>query len=51
MFQERHVDSYVLALPNGMESELSFLLRRGKPILLFNRVLSGIQTNMVLLQN
>jgi LacI family transcriptional regulator len=47
MFQERHVDGYILALPNGVEAEVSALMRRGKPLVLFDRVLPGVLTNTV----
>ncbi|WP_324673412.1 LacI family DNA-binding transcriptional regulator [Hymenobacter sp. GOD-10R] len=47
MFQERHVDGYILALPDGLESEVSALVRSGKPLVLFDRVLAGVLTNAV----
>ncbi|GAC1598012.1 MAG: substrate-binding domain-containing protein [Hymenobacter sp.] len=47
MFQEQHVDGYILALPNGVEAEVSALARRGKPLVLFDRLLPGVITNAV----
>lgn len=47
MFQERHVDGYLLALPNGVEAEVTALVRSGKPLVLFDRVLVGVPTNAV----
>ncbi|RYY08213.1 MAG: LacI family transcriptional regulator, partial [Cytophagaceae bacterium] len=47
MFQERHVDGYILALPNGLEAEVSALVRRGKPLVLFDRLLPGVLANAV----
>jgi LacI family transcriptional regulator len=47
MFQERHVDGYLLALPNGVEPEISALVRSSKPLVLFDRVLPGVLTNAV----
>ena len=47
MFQERHVDGYILALPSGVEAEVSALVRRGKPLILFDRLLPGVLTNGV----
>ncbi|MDF7815005.1 LacI family DNA-binding transcriptional regulator [Hymenobacter sp. YC55] len=47
MFEERHVDGYVLALPEGLESEVSALVRSGKPLVMFDRVLSGVPANAV----
>ena len=49
MFQERHVDGYILALPNGVEAEVSALVRRGKPLVLFDRILPGVLTNTVVI--
>ncbi|RZL12657.1 MAG: LacI family transcriptional regulator [Hymenobacter sp.] len=47
MFQERHVDGYILALPNGLEAEVRALVRQGKPLVLFDRLLPGLLTNAV----
>jgi LacI family transcriptional regulator len=47
MFQERHVDGYILALPNGVEAEVRALVRSGKPLVLFDRLLPGVQANAV----
>ncbi|OUJ73437.1 LacI family DNA-binding transcriptional regulator [Hymenobacter crusticola] len=47
MFQERHVDGYILALPDGLEGEVSALVRSGKPLVLFDRVLASVLANAV----
>ncbi len=47
MLQERHVDGYILALPNGIEAEVSALVRSGKPLVLFDRLLPGVLANAV----
>lgn len=47
MFQERHVDGYILALPDGLEAEVSALVRNGRPLVLFDRVLTGVLANAV----
>jgi LacI family transcriptional regulator len=47
MFQERHVDGYILALPNGVEAEVRALVRSGKPLVLFDRLLPGVLANAV----
>jgi LacI family transcriptional regulator len=47
MLQERHVDGYILALPNGLEAEVGALVRRGQPLVLFDRLLPGISANAV----
>jgi LacI family transcriptional regulator len=51
MFQERHVDGYILALPNGVEAEVSALVRRGKALVLFDRILPGVLTNAVVVDS
>ena len=47
MFQERHVDGYILALPGGVEAEVRALVRGGKALVLFDRLLPGVQANAV----
>jgi len=47
MLQERHVDGYILALPNGLDAEVGALVRRGKPLVLFDRLLPGVSANAV----
>jgi LacI family transcriptional regulator len=47
MFQERHVDGYILALPDGVETDVRTLVRSGKPLVLFDRELSGVLANAV----
>jgi LacI family transcriptional regulator len=47
MFQERHVDGYILALPNGVEADVRAIVRSGKPLVLFDRLLPGVQANAV----
>ncbi len=51
MFQECHVDGYILALPNGVEAEVSALVRRGKPLVLFDRLLPGVLANSVVVDS
>ncbi|OGX89719.1 LacI family DNA-binding transcriptional regulator [Hymenobacter coccineus] len=47
VFQARHVDGYILALPAGVEEEVRALVRSGKPLVLFDRLLPGLLTNAV----
>lgn len=47
MFQERHVDGYALALPPGVEAEVRALVRSGKPVVLFDRLLPDVLANAV----
>ena len=47
MFQERHVDGYALALPPGVEAEVQALVRSGKPVVLFDRLLPDVLADAV----
>ncbi|WP_460622070.1 LacI family DNA-binding transcriptional regulator [Hymenobacter tenuis] len=47
LFEEQHVDGYILALPAGVETEIQDLVRRGKPLVLFDRSLPGVQAHTV----
>jgi LacI family transcriptional regulator len=47
MFQARRVDGYILALPAGVEAEVSALVHQGKPLVLFDRPLPGVGANSV----
>lgn len=47
MFQERHVDGYIVAPPSGVETEIGALARSGKPLVLFDRLLPGVLANAV----
>ena len=47
MFQERHVDGYIVAPSEGVESEVGALVRSGKPLVLFDRMLPGVLANAV----
>ncbi|RZJ88994.1 MAG: LacI family transcriptional regulator [Hymenobacter sp.] len=51
MFQECHIDGYILALPNGMEAEVSALVRQGKPLVLFDRLLPSVLANSVVVDS
>jgi LacI family transcriptional regulator len=51
MFQECHVDGYILALPNGVEAKVSALVRRGKPLVLFDRLLAGVHASSVVVDS
>lgn len=47
MFGERHVDGYIIAPPAGVEAEVRALVRSGKPLVLFDRLLPGVLANAV----
>jgi len=47
MFQERHVDGYIIVPPEGIEDEVSAILREHTPTVLFDRYLPGLATNYI----
>lgn len=42
IFNDRHVDGYIISPPVGIEEELSALINSGKPVVLFDRFLPGL---------
>ncbi len=48
MFQERHIDGYIIAPPPGVESDVSSLLRSDKPTVLFDRYLPELTTDYII---
>jgi LacI family transcriptional regulator len=51
MFQARHVDGYILALPAGVAAEVRTLVQQGKPLVLFDRLLPDVHANAVVVDN
>lgn len=51
MYEERHVDAYIIAAPEGIEGELQAIIDSGKPVLLFDRYLKGLKTDTILVDN
>jgi LacI family transcriptional regulator len=47
MFQERHVDGYIIVPSEGIEKEVNALLREHTPTVLFDRYLPGLPTNYI----
>ncbi|RPD44511.1 LacI family transcriptional regulator [Hymenobacter sediminis] len=47
MFQERHVDGYIIVPSEGMEEEITDILREQTPTVLFDRYLPDLPTNYV----
>jgi LacI family transcriptional regulator len=47
MFQERHVDGYIIVPSEGIEEEVSNILREQTPTVLFDRYLPGVLTNYI----
>lgn len=51
IFQDRHVDGYIIALPDGTEDEVQALTGSGKPVILFDRYFPGLKTDYVIINN
>jgi len=51
MFRERHVDGYIIAPPEGIEEEISQLINEGFPVVLFDRYLTNVTTDYVVVDN
>ncbi|WP_316846254.1 LacI family DNA-binding transcriptional regulator [Pedobacter psychrodurus] len=51
MYEERHVDAYIIAAPEGIEGELQAIIDSGKPVLLFDRYLKDLKTDTILVDN
>lgn len=47
MFQDRHIDGYIIAPPAGVEPEIEALLKSGIPTVLFDRYLPGLATDYI----
>lgn len=48
MFQERHIDGYIIAPPTGVDAEIESLLKSNIPTVLFDRYLPGVPTDYVI---
>ncbi|MDN3548527.1 LacI family DNA-binding transcriptional regulator [Mucilaginibacter aquaedulcis] len=51
MFRDRHVDGYIIVPPQGIEEDISGLIRDGLPVVLFDRHLPEVETDYVLVDN
>jgi len=51
MFRDRHVDGYIIAPPEGIEDEISQLINEGFPVVLFDRYLTNVITDYVVVDN
>lgn len=51
LFQERHVDGYIISPPDGIEEEINSLLRSGSPVVLFDRDLANVEADSILIDN
>lgn len=51
MFRDRKVDGYIITPADGVEDEISTLLKSNLPVVLFDRYLPGLETNYVVIDN
>ena len=51
MFRDRHVDGYIMAPPEGIEKDIESLINDGMPVVLFDRHLPKIDTDIVEIDN
>ncbi|MCD0490478.1 LacI family transcriptional regulator [Pedobacter sp. MC2016-14] len=51
IFKERHVDGYVIALPEGLEDEVNKFIEAKTPVVLFDRYVKSVETNYVIIDN
>jgi LacI family transcriptional regulator len=51
MFQDRHVDGYIIAPPEGIEENIANLQKYNLPVVLFDRYLPNVQTDYVVVDN
>lgn len=51
MFRDMHVDGYIIAPPEGIENEINSLLKEGLPVIFFDRYLSSVDTDHVIIDN
>jgi len=51
IFQDRHVDGYVMALPEGLEEEVRKIIDSEAPVVLFDRYVQDLKTDYVIIDN
>lgn len=51
LFEDRDVDGYIMAAPAGIEQDIKALLKDKRPIVLFDRRFSTINTDFVMIEN
>lgn len=51
IFRDRHVDGYVIALPEGLEAEVERLIKTEVPVVLFDRYVPGMESDYVVTNN
>ncbi|MBC6111020.1 LacI family DNA-binding transcriptional regulator [Pedobacter fastidiosus] len=51
IFRDRHVDGYIMALPEGLEEEIKKLVQTDAPVVLFDRYVPDLKTDYVIIDN
>lgn len=51
IFRDRHVDGYIMALPEGLEDETRNLVQTDIPVVLFDRYVPDLDTDYVIIDN
>ncbi|WP_029279057.1 LacI family DNA-binding transcriptional regulator [Pedobacter borealis] len=51
IFKDRHVDGYIMALPEGLEEEVKKLIQTDAPVVLFDRYVHDVKTDYVIIDN
>ncbi len=51
MFQDRHVDGYIISPPEGIEKEVNNLIDNGSPVVLFDRYLPDTKADYIVVDN
>jgi LacI family transcriptional regulator len=51
MFQDRHVDGYIITPSEGIEEDVDLLLKQNLPVVLFDRALPALTSNYVGIDN
>ncbi|MDP9080208.1 MAG: substrate-binding domain-containing protein [Bacteroidota bacterium] len=51
MFRDRHVDGYIIAPPEGIEDDVTSLIKDGMPVVMFDRHLPKVDTDYVEIDN
>ncbi|WP_316802081.1 LacI family DNA-binding transcriptional regulator [Pedobacter nototheniae] len=51
IFKDRHVDGYIIALPEGLEGEISKLIESNQPVVLFDRYVPELKSDYVVIDN
>jgi len=51
MYKDKHVDGYIIVPPEGVEQEVNDLYADGKPVVLLDRYLDGVEADYVTVNN